>query len=146
MCALMDAARLGHAVKDQILYVITFPCHNCAKYIVGSGISEVYYLQPYAKSEASLLYPDSIATDVEGKTEGHVPFRQFTGIAPRRYFQFFEKERLKDSEGHLRKWGQKKSYPVFGISPSTYIDLEVLCLTKMAEKIPKTFNFLVKSR
>jgi deoxycytidylate deaminase len=144
MCALMDAARLGHAVKDQVLYVTTFPCHNCAKHIVGSGLSEVYYLQPYAKSEASLLYPDSISTDTDGMPEGHIPFRQFTGITPRRYFQFFEKERLKDSEGHLRKWDQKNSYPVFGTSPSTYIDLEALCLTQAAGKMPRKYNFLVK--
>ena len=142
MCALTDAARLGRSVKEHVLYVTTFPCHNCAKHIVGAGISEVFFLKPYAKSEASLLYPDSIATDEDGQRENHIAFRQFTGIAPRRYPQLFEKERLKESDGRLRKWDQKNAYPVAGVSASTYIDLEIASLARAIQKLPKRYNFL----
>lgn len=142
MNALTDAARLGRSVKDHILYTTTFPCHNCAKHIVGAGISEVLYLKPYAKSEASLLYPDSIATDEDGKRENRVAFRQFTGISPRRYPQIFEKERLKESDGRLRNWDQKNSYPIAGVSAFTYIDLELGSLARATEKLPKRYNFL----
>ncbi len=142
MCAITDASRLGRAIEGHLLFATTFPCHNCAKHIVGSGISEVFYLKPYAKSEASLLYPDSIAVDIDGRREDRVAFRQFTGIAPRRYPQLFEKDRLKDSDGRLRKWDQKHAYPIAGVSPSTYIDLELISLANATDKLPKRYNFL----
>ena len=44
MAALMDAARRGVAVEDCILYTSTFPCHDCAKHIVASGIQKVVVL------------------------------------------------------------------------------------------------------
>ena len=50
MNALTDAARLGRATKGATLYCTTFPCHNCAKHIVASGIDRVVYIQPYPKS------------------------------------------------------------------------------------------------
>jgi deoxycytidylate deaminase len=145
MCALTDAARNGRAVRDHILYATVFPCHNCAKHIVGAGIAEVQYLKPYAKSEASLLYPDSIATDEDGKRENHVSFRQFTGITPRRYPQVFEKERLKDSDGRLLRWEHKTACPIAGVSASTYIDLEASFLANALEKLPKRYNFLQRT-
>jgi deoxycytidylate deaminase len=142
MCALMDAARLGRSTKDHTLFVTTFPCHNCAKHIVGAGLSEVFYLKPYAKSEASLLYPDSIATDEDGNREGRVAFRQFSGISPRRYPQLFEKDRLKDPDGHLIRWDRRTAYPIAGVSASTYIDMESTALTNAIAKLPKKYNFL----
>jgi deoxycytidylate deaminase len=142
MCALMDAARNGRAIKDHLLFTTVFPCHNCAKHIVGAGIAEVFYLKPYPKSEASLLYPDSIATDTDGKRENRIAFRQFTGITPRRYPQLFEKERLKDSAGRLLKWDQKNAFPIAGVSAPTYIDLEASSLTIATEKMPNKYNFL----
>ena len=33
------------------MYMTTFPCHNCAKHIIASGIINVYYIEPYAESE-----------------------------------------------------------------------------------------------
>ena len=44
----------GHSLKDCRLYVTLFPCNECAKAIIQSGITEVIYEQN--------LYPDSIAT------------------------------------------------------------------------------------
>ena len=40
MNALSDAARLGRSVSGATMFVTTFPCHNCAKHIIASGISE----------------------------------------------------------------------------------------------------------
>ena len=56
MCALTDAARLGHSVRDGTLYCTTFPCHMCAKHIVASGIEKVVFLEPYPKSLAFDLH------------------------------------------------------------------------------------------
>ena len=55
MAALLDAARRGAAVKGARLFTTTFPCHNCARHIIGAGIDEVIYREPYEKSLASEL-------------------------------------------------------------------------------------------
>jgi deoxycytidylate deaminase len=43
MCAITEAARIGIPVREAILYCTTFPCHNCAKHIVGVGIGKVVF-------------------------------------------------------------------------------------------------------
>ncbi len=70
---------------------LTFPCHECAKMIVGAGIVEVMYIEPYPKSLVSRLYRDVIDTappvsSRRGELVGErVPFRPFVGVAPRRF-------------------------------------------------------------
>lgn len=49
MSAISDAARLGRATQDAILFSTTFPCHMCAKHVVASGIRRVVFLEPYPK-------------------------------------------------------------------------------------------------
>lgn len=100
MAAITDAARRGHSLQDCTLYVTTFPCHNCAKHIVAAGIERVVYLEPYAKSHTSELYPDSIAVDDEEKA-GRVVFKQFIGITHRSFARVFSRSRRKGSDGKL---------------------------------------------
>lgn len=88
--AIIGAARAGVSTQNASLYTTTFPCHECAKMIVGAGIVEVYYIEPYPKSMVARLYRDLIDTSppvgVEvGLVGGKVPFKSFVGIAPRRY-------------------------------------------------------------
>ena len=66
--------------------------------IVGAGIVEVHYIEPYPKSLVSRLYHDVIdiapphqGTNV-GLVGGKVPFRPFVGVAPRRYERAFVAE------------------------------------------------------
>lgn len=75
--------------KDSTMFVTTYPCHNCAKHIVASGITTVYYIEPYEKSLASKLHSDSITLDPE-KTENKVRFIPFDGVAPRQFQKFFK--------------------------------------------------------
>lgn len=92
MAALVDAARRGVPVQDATMLVTTFPCHNCAKHIVASGIRKVVYLEPYPKSRAEYLHVDAIELDpVNPETENpkKVVFFPFTGVAPKRYRQLF---------------------------------------------------------
>lgn len=102
MSALMDAARLGHSVKDATLYCTTFPCHMCAKHIVASGVRKVIFLEPYPKSLASKLHSDSIS--IEGQDRGHyhkfpsVEFEHFYGVSPRRYRDMFYRAKRKDND------------------------------------------------
>jgi deoxycytidylate deaminase len=44
--------------------VTTFPCHNCARHIVGAGIRSCVFLAPYAKSQAAALHSDSLSVAV----------------------------------------------------------------------------------
>jgi len=90
MSAILDAARRGQPVKGATLYTTTFPCHNCAKHIVGAGVKEVVYIAPYPKSLAEDLHPDTIAIDPSDPPDDRVVFRPFVGVAPLSYLPLFE--------------------------------------------------------
>jgi hypothetical protein len=47
------------------------------------------YLAPYPKSAAAELYQDSIQVDCPDENKRKVVFKSFTGVAPRRYLDFF---------------------------------------------------------
>lgn len=63
---------------------------DALKHIVAAGIAEVFYIQPYPKSQAEDLHSDSIQVAPEGPSNTHekqqtrVVFRPFSGIGPRR--------------------------------------------------------------
>lgn len=100
MSALMDAARIGLAVKGASLFTTTFPCHMCAKHIVAGGVDRVVYLEPYPKSLVSDMHSDSISVDGSdrGKYSNYpaTRFEHFWGITPRRYREFFERGKRKE--------------------------------------------------
>src|SRR5690606_34663965 len=100
MEAILAAGRAGKSVRGGTLYTTTFPCHNCAKHIVGAGINEVIYIEPYPKSLAHPLHEDSISL-VETVADSRVRFRPFVGVAPRRYETLFS---VVTADGrHLRR-------------------------------------------
>lgn len=106
--AIINSARAGVSTQGAILFTTTFPCHECTKMIVGAGITEVSYIDPYPKSLADRLYRDLIDTEPPTRVEpglvnGRVPFRAFQGIAPRRYDVAFKagKRRIGDSPAVL---------------------------------------------
>jgi deoxycytidylate deaminase len=102
--AIVSAARTGVAMAGSTLYTTTFPCHECTKIIVGAGIIEVQYIEPYPKSMASVLYRDLIdAVPPMQRTDGvtgadleRVPFRPFLGFGPGRYDEVFIAGRRRD--------------------------------------------------
>jgi cytidine deaminase len=89
MAALITCCRLGIPVKGCLMYVSTFPCHECARLIVAAGIREVVFIEPYPKSRVSEMYDDSVVVDQAGD-EHHISFTAFVGVAPRRYVELFE--------------------------------------------------------
>ena len=115
--AIVDAARTGVAIAGARLYTTTFPCHECTKFIVGAGITEVQYIEPYPKSLAGDLYRDLIDAvpplEDENETEvGHrVPFRPFLGFGPTRYDDVFV-ARQRRSGGGLAKHNPLQASPV----------------------------------
>lgn len=109
MNAITDAARNGHAVRGCVLFCNTFPCHNCAKHIVASGIKELVYLRPYPKSYASDLFDDSISIDHSQCADSRVEFNQFIGIVGPIYERIFSKVRWKEGDGKVPKFDKKKA-------------------------------------
>ena len=94
--AILSAARRGVAVRGGRRYCTTFPCHVCAKHIVGAGIEQVTFIEPYPKSRALALHHDAIA--LEDSDEARVTFRPFVGVAPRRFVDLFSMRSAEGSE------------------------------------------------
>ena len=126
MAALLDAARRGVSVDGGTLYSTTFPCHNCAKHIVASGVRSVRFVEPYPESLASTLHDDSIVVDPAAPAGGRVEFRTFVGVAPRRYMECFEMVRRK-AAGAKVEWDRRTAEPRFprGLSEPIYIKDEL---------------------
>ena len=123
MNAITDAARGGHNVRGSVLYSNTFPCHNCAKHIVASGITEVVYIRPFTKSYTKELFEDSIRID--GKGSGGVAFRIFTGIVGPMYQRLFTKSRWK-RDAEVVRFDEKTARFIRRTPLPAYVKTEVL--------------------
>jgi deoxycytidylate deaminase len=123
MNAITDVARSNSSTQGATLFVTTFPCHNCAKHIVGAGIKEVFYLEPFPKSQVQRLYPDSIEIDPDSSSSKKVIFRQFCGITKRR-FALFAKGKLKNSTGKTVDWKEATAKFLIDRLPIDYSRLE----------------------
>jgi deoxycytidylate deaminase len=132
MDAILTCARLGISVSGCFLYVTTFPCHNCTRHIVASGIKRVYYVEPYPKSKARDLHSDSICFDEKQAEEsGRIPFLPFIGIGPRRYLDFFSLElssggpiQRKGDDDRPRLLTKKERSPRVSLIPLSFLDQE----------------------
>lgn len=87
MDAILNCARSNNSTQGATLYVTTFPCHNCAKHILASGIREVMFVEPYPKSKALEFHDDSIT--LEKNQENKLRFKPFVGIGPRNFINLF---------------------------------------------------------
>lgn len=142
MEALLSCARSGCSPTEGELFSTTFPCHNCAKHIVAAGIKRVVYVEPYPKSQAMQLFPDSIR--LQGRPDdaglgppGKVIFEPFTGVGPRRFFDLFSMG-LSSGTKLRRKAGWKKApwQPSSAnvrvpLLPNSYLDREVLAANEL---------------
>jgi len=133
MAALTDAARRGVSVDGGLMFVTTFPCHLCARHIVAAGISMAIYIEPYAKSLAAELYPDSISVDREQKGGKHVPFVPFVGISPRQYMDLFTNSKRKNVDGSIVSFSAKLALPKFAQEPSIYLEREIEAVLSLSQ-------------
>lgn len=101
MDAIVAVARKGAtSLIGSTLYCTTFPCHNCAKHIVASGIERVVYLEPYEKSLARRLHPDSISDPLNEESSGfRLDIALFGGVAWKRFQMFFGKSESRKENG-----------------------------------------------
>jgi len=128
MTAICDAARLGRPLKGATIFVTTFPCHNCAKHIIASGICRVVYIEPYDKSHAANLHSDAISFNESQQTTlgGPKPvrFEHFVGIAPSLYRNIFEKGSRKAQSGGRKEWIFDKPFPLIYDNDNYYTGRE----------------------
>jgi deoxycytidylate deaminase len=103
MDAIVSLARVGGTgLQEATLYTTTFPCHNCARHIVASGIMKVFYVEPYEKSLAKDLHDDAIAFEIEESKDlkpKRVEFLHFEGVAPRQFHNMFRAIGRKNGQG-----------------------------------------------
>jgi deoxycytidylate deaminase len=152
MDALLSCARRGISCQHSVLFSTTYPCHNCAKHIVASGIQTVYYIEPYPKSRALDMHPDAIGTPDDGGKPGRVIFRPFVGVGPRQFINLFsltlgvgERLRRKQTDSFKRvAWDREHARPRVRMYPASYKDREQLVATAMSETIPKLGPLSVK--
>ncbi|HMX00869.1 MAG TPA: anti-phage dCTP deaminase [Cyclobacteriaceae bacterium] len=109
----------GNRIVGSMLFTTTYPCHNCARHIIVAGITEVYYIEPYVKSLCLELHNDAITEDeLENKK---VKVLVYDGVAPRRYLEFFSKQRDRKD-----KKGVKINYELPKIGPKFKMTLQAL--------------------
>jgi len=115
MDALTGAARRGISVARATLVCTTFPCHNCCRHIVASGIRRIIYLYPYVKSLARELHADALAVDpadAGAVSTDQVVLEQFVGVTPRgfaQYFDFSRIDRKDDATGRANRLTDRSS-------------------------------------
>lgn len=137
MEALLACARTGSSPVDGSLFCTTFPCHNCAKHIVASGIGRVVYIEPYPKSKASDLHSDSICFSKAEK--GKVLFTPFVGIGPRSFAHLFSmnsgcgfpKPRKNPVTGDALEFARYDATPRLLLSPVSYLEKEQLAIVDL---------------
>jgi hypothetical protein len=121
------------------LYVTTFPCHQCTRQVIASGVRRLVYIYPYPKSLAARFHGDDIYIDTEGPAT-KVPFRPFLGVAPRRYLRVFTMGKRKNEDGTVvrvddvnRSPRLMDEDPIGEWDASAYIFREVNALQKSKE-------------
>lgn len=97
----------GGSTVGGSLYATTFPCHNCARHIIAAGIDKVFYIEPYEKSLAPEAHKDAIevldhdndSTANPAIQHTRLRFVHFSGVGPRMYTDFFQRETRKNDDG-----------------------------------------------
>lgn len=140
MEAMLSCARIGVSTVGSTLYGTTYPCHNCAKHIIASGITRVVYIEPYPKSKALEFHNEALE---EGFSEGQgaeamdskvkkVLFEPFVGVGPRRFFDLFSislgsggpVSRKDDSSGEILAFQPESGKLRLQMLPNSYREVE----------------------
>jgi len=78
--AIFNAARVGVPLKGCTLYVPLFPCADCAKAIIQSGIAEVVTYEPDIASDA--VWARSFTVSAQMMRESGVRVRTMDKVEP----------------------------------------------------------------
>lgn len=146
MDTILTCARLGVSTKERFLFTTTFPCHNCTRHIIASGIKRVVYIEPYPKSKAKDLHSDAICFDEsEAKESGKIPFVPFVGIGPRRYLDLFSLQlttgrspERRGADGKPVHWDKHSHQgPRVTMEPYSYLEREEKVLDENKAKLSR---------
>jgi deoxycytidylate deaminase len=137
MEAILGCARRGIPMRGATLFCTTFPCHNCAKHIISSGILRVLYIEPYPKSKALTMHPEALS--LNEADQGHVVFEPYVGVGPRRYVDLFSMDlgvgvpikRKDESTGKVLVYDKGKAIPRLRMYPGGYEEREELVVSKL---------------
>ena len=139
MDAIVSLARNGTSgIRDAILYTTTFPCHNCARHIVASGITTVHYIEPYEKSMARELHQDSISFEYAENSitnSSRVRFQHFHGVSPQQYARFFKVLTRKDKNGKFISIQPSEADKPIAEYLDNYQDFEIKAISHFDEEI-----------
>jgi deoxycytidylate deaminase len=124
MEAILNIARKpAGTTLNGVMYTTTYPCHNCARHIIASGLKRVVYIEPYEKSLAMDLHSDAISIDLAA--EHKIIFETFEGVSPKRYAAFFAfNVKRKDDRGQAVSVMNKEASPVSQEILDSYLDVE----------------------
>lgn len=146
MEAVLSCARNNISTKNATLYCTTFPCHNCAKHIIASGITRVLYIEPYPKSKALKFHKDSISLTDSDKDEKNnkVIFEPFVGGGPKSFFKLFSMNvgignviKRKDQEGKKIDFVRENAKLKTVMLPSSYIERERYAASQLLDMMEK---------
>jgi len=62
--AIADAAKRGVGLDQSVIYVTHYPCLNCAKMIIASGIKGIYYINDYNNDNVCQLLLTQSGVDI----------------------------------------------------------------------------------
>ncbi|MBI6201440.1 anti-phage dCTP deaminase [Providencia rettgeri] len=131
MHAILGASRVaGERILGGKIFVTTYPCHSCARHIIASGISEVYFIEPYRKSLALKLHSDAMTESVIEADE-KVKLIQFDGVAPTRFLELFESGSRKSKAGVLELATEGAAMPVDSVSLKAIPKLEQVVIAEV---------------
>ena len=143
MEAILSCSRGSVGTKGAQLYCTTFPCHNCAKHIIASGITKVVYVEPYPKSKASDFHGDSITLNPAEKDK--VLFQPFVGVGPRSFFNLFSvnlgtgyEVTRKNGDGKPVDWKPDDATLRMQMLPTSYIERESITTNYVNRLLEKT--------
>ena len=130
MEAILSIARdARHSLQGATLYTTVYPCHNCARHIVASGIKEVIYIQPYRKSLAITLHHDAISENESQKN--CVIFKQFQGVSPRNFELVFKQSAERKKDGRFIEGDRLSAKPLFSQPSDSFTAYEL----RIAEEV-----------
>jgi cytidine deaminase len=138
MSALMHAARRGRPVERCTLYTTTYPCHVCTRHILQAGIERVVFNEPYPKSLARYLHPDSISMGNKAPRD-HVPFEPFVGLSPTLYLGVFRAPRgsRRTRDGRVAPWPRRTVRPIKFGDPNSYVLKEAVAVDTLSARLEK---------
>ncbi|MDO9455265.1 deaminase [Nocardioides sp.] len=105
MAAICTAARRGTPIGGSDLFTTTYPCHECARLIIGAGIRRVVFIDPYPKSQVSTLFEGQVSAEISEPGPNNVPFVPFEGVAPVLFPHVFAMHsRERSDDGTFEAW------------------------------------------